>query len=31
MAGAEGDFTFNGNAGNVNAVNFSDVPGTGGD
>ena len=30
-AGAEGDFTFNGNVGNVNAVNFSDVPGTGGD
>lgn len=30
-AGAEGDFTFNGNAGNINAVNFSDVPGTGGE
>ncbi|MAI22437.1 MAG: hypothetical protein CL828_00100 [Crocinitomicaceae bacterium] len=30
-AGAEGDFTFNGNTGNVNAVNFSDVPGTGGE
>ena len=29
--GAEGDFTFNGNAGNINAVNFSDVPGTGGE
>ena len=30
-SGAEGDFTFNGNTGNVNAVNFSDVPGTGGE
>lgn len=28
-AGAEGDFTFNGNAANVGAVNFSPVPGTG--
>ena len=28
-AGAEGDFTFNGAAGNVAAVNFSAVPGTG--
>lgn len=30
-SGAEGDFTFNGNAGNISAVNFSDVPGTGGE
>ena len=30
-SGAEGDFTFNGNTGNVNAVNFSDVPGTNGE
>ena len=30
-AGAEGDFTFNGATGNVTAVNFSAVPGTGGE
>ena len=30
-AGSEGDFTFNGNAANVGAVNFTAVPGTGGD
>lgn len=29
-SGAEGDFTFNGSAANVGAINFSDVPGTGG-
>ena len=29
-AGAEGDFTFNGNAANVGAVNFAEVPGTAG-
>jgi gliding motility-associated-like protein len=30
-AGAEGDFTFNGNAANVGAVNFTAVPGTAGE
>lgn len=30
-SGAEGDFTFNGSAANVGAINFSDVPGTGGE
>ncbi|HBP45874.1 MAG TPA: hypothetical protein DD635_08205 [Flavobacteriales bacterium] len=30
-AGAEGDFTFNGNTNNVNAANFSEVPGTSGE
>ena len=30
-AGAEGDFTFNGNAANVGAVNFAAVPGTAGE
>ena len=30
-SGAEGDFMFNGITGNVNTVNFSDVPGTGGE
>lgn len=30
-AGSEGDFTFNGNAANVGAVNFTAVPGSGGE